>query len=90
MNQISGYPSGGRQANERINEVRVDYDQVFRWLNTLESLRSSDHLDFDLEQLRADLDDACWLADWKREYVLLDESKIPLAELNEMLSAKGK
>jgi hypothetical protein len=87
MNSMQDCRSGVRSANERDHEVRVNYEEVFRWLDALENLSASEQEDFDLEQLRSELEDACWLADWKREYVLLDESRVPVVELNKM-SAK--
>ena len=72
-----------------LNNVRLEYDQVFRLIASLESLNlASDH-NLDLEQLREDLDDACWLAQWKREYVLMDETKMSIPEVNELLLTCG-
>ena len=71
--------------NSSINYVRLEFDQVFRLLDTLEKLNPSREHEFDVEQLREDLSDACWLAKWKREYVLMDEGKMSIRELNELL-----
>lgn len=72
------------------SDVRLEYDQVSRLLNSLEHVNSSSQRDLEIEQLRAALDDACWLAQWKREYVSLDDEKISIPQLNEMLLSDQK
>jgi hypothetical protein len=67
-------------------QVRLQYDRAFQLLDSLERLNLSAESDIDVEQFRSCLEDACWLAQWKREYVLLDEEKISVPLLEEMLS----
>ena len=67
------------------HQVRLESEQVSCLFNALERLTQDDASDFDIEQFREDLQDACWLADWKREYVLLDGEQMFIPKLDGLL-----
>ncbi len=67
--------------------VRLSREEAGRWLEIVGGWTSaSDNRTAELEALRNALEDACWLARWKREDVLLElRSSILAAVVEELL-----
>ncbi len=86
MNIFTENPTAAKEINS-THQIRLEYEEVFQLLDRLEYLSHNGEMDSELEQLRKDLDDACWLAQWKREYVSIDGAIISFITLKDPKTA---
>ncbi|KAA5546257.1 hypothetical protein FYK55_05055 [Roseiconus nitratireducens] len=76
-----------RLAESRLpaRSIYLTRDQAVRWLEQLNRLTASDRTAADLREMRNSLEEACWLARWKREEVILEMCPSTLASVAQRL-----
>lgn len=70
-----------QQTNSSIEKnTRLEYEQVANMLAAMEKLLASADDDPALDEIMENIEEACWLAQWKREYVILDFEQLAILE----------